>query len=42
MRLFTSFYFVHNDSKLFWCRLLGGVVLLIRSKTTPPKSESIH
>ena len=42
MRFFTSFRYVQNDSKLGWYGHLGGLVLRLRRKTTPPKCESIQ
>ncbi|MBN1986306.1 MAG: hypothetical protein JW761_08380, partial [Prolixibacteraceae bacterium] len=42
MRFFTSFHYVQNDSRLSWHGHLGGVVLRLRRKTTPPKCESIQ
>ena len=42
MRFFTSFYYAQNDSKLGWNGHLGGVVLRLRRKTTPPKCDSIQ
>ena len=42
MRFFTSFHFVQNDSKLGRFKYRGGVVFLLRRKTTPPRHKSFH
>jgi hypothetical protein len=42
MRFFTSFHYAQNDNKLGDCGQLGGVVLRLRRKTTPPNCKSIQ
>jgi len=42
LRFFATLHYAQNDSKFDDCGHLGGVVLLLRRKTTPPKCQIIQ